>query len=158
MKMNRSTEQAVFVVLMLALQEGHRPVASSTLARILGVSDSYLKKVLRTLVVAGLVEASPGREGGFALARPVEELTFGDVFTVMESIEAPTTTPELALSIFPPSAHLDRSIALVESTMAHASEAFVQALSDLPLTALLEKGAYEEGSVDWAHRGGAVEG
>ena len=42
--MNRSTEQAVFVVLMLALQEEHRPVASSTLARILKVSDSYSRR------------------------------------------------------------------------------------------------------------------
>lgn len=141
MKMNRSTEQAVFVVLMLALQEEHRPVASSTLARILKVSDSYLKKVLRTLVVAGLVAASPGREGGFTLARPVEELTFGDVFIAMESIEPPATTSRLARSIFPPSEHLERSIALVESTTAAASEAFVQALSTLPLTALLEKDA-----------------
>ena len=67
----------------------------------------------------------------------------------MESIEPPATTSRLARSIFPPSEHLERSIALVESTTAAASEAFVQALSTLPLTALLEKDALEESGVDW---------
>ena len=65
----------------------------------------------------------------------VAELTFGDVFTAIESIEPLATAFRLARSIFPPSAHLERSIALVESTMAAASEAFVQTLSTLPLTA-----------------------
>ena len=151
MRMNRSTEQAVFVMLVLALQEGHRPVASSTLARILQVSDSYLKKVLRSLVLAGLVSAAPGREGGFALSRPIESTTFGDVFSAVESIEPPSSTSRLARALFPPSEHLDHSIALVESRVAAASRAFVAELSALPLASLLEEGAYEQGSIDWAH-------
>ena len=44
MKLNKSFEQATYVVTMLALQEGHQPVKSHVLSQILQVSDSYLKK------------------------------------------------------------------------------------------------------------------
>lgn len=53
MKISKSLEQATFVLLMLALQKEHWPIKSIVFSQRLGVSDSYLKKVLRKLVVAG---------------------------------------------------------------------------------------------------------
>lgn len=44
MRLSKSVEQAIFVLLMLALQEGHKPVKSRVLSRLLNVSDSYLKR------------------------------------------------------------------------------------------------------------------
>nr|WEJ76209.1 hypothetical protein M8286_08715 [Streptococcus suis] len=44
MKINKSVEQAVYVLIILALQEDHRPVKSHVLSQVLQVSDSYLKK------------------------------------------------------------------------------------------------------------------
>ncbi len=147
--MNRSTEQAVFVVLMLALQEGQRPVTSTVLARGLGTSDSYLKKVLRTLTTSGLIAAAAGREGGFTLTRPIETITLGDVFDAMERVELPNTTRDLASRLFPPSRHLDEAIARVDDAFAQASTAFVAGLAALPLSELLEPDA---AGVDWANR------
>lgn len=44
MKINKSVEQGVYVLLMMALQKDHAPVKSHVLSQILGVSDSYLKR------------------------------------------------------------------------------------------------------------------
>ena len=64
MKLSKSIEQAIFVLLMLALQEGHKPVKSRVLSRLLNVSDSYLKKVLMKLSKAGLIDANASKRGG----------------------------------------------------------------------------------------------
>lgn len=61
MRISTSTEQAVFVMLMLALQRGRTPLRSRLLAQRLNVSDSYLKKILKTMVDARLITARPGR-------------------------------------------------------------------------------------------------
>jgi Rrf2 family protein len=43
----------------------------------------YLSKVMRKLVVAGLVDARRGHGGGFALARPRREIAVADIFTAL---------------------------------------------------------------------------
>ena len=44
MKISKSLEQAIFVLLMLALQKDKTPVKSFILSKKLEISDSYLKK------------------------------------------------------------------------------------------------------------------
>lgn len=51
MVVNRCVEQGIYVVLILSLQKDHRPLLSKELSAILSVSDSYLKKILRKLVL-----------------------------------------------------------------------------------------------------------
>ena len=63
MRINQSFEQGVVCLLMLSLQKDGRAVGSETLSELMGVSDSYLKKTLRKLVLAGLVESRAGRDG-----------------------------------------------------------------------------------------------
>lgn len=53
-RINQSFEQGVVCLLMLSLQKDGRAVGSETLSELMGVSDSYLKKTLRKLVLAGL--------------------------------------------------------------------------------------------------------
>ena len=46
MKVNKSVEQAIYVLVILALQKDHAPIKSRVLSQIQQVSDSYLKKIL----------------------------------------------------------------------------------------------------------------
>lgn len=69
MKIKGSLEQAVCILLVIAHTKGHAPVKSYTLSERLGLSDSYLKKIMRQLVVAGLVDSEAGKKGGFVLKR-----------------------------------------------------------------------------------------
>ena len=44
MKINKSFEQGIYVLLMLGLQKDNQTVKSNVMSNILQVSDSYLKK------------------------------------------------------------------------------------------------------------------
>lgn len=48
-----------------------------------GVSEAHAAKLLRTLRKGGFVKALRGKEGGYTLARPAEQIAIGDVMTVL---------------------------------------------------------------------------
>ncbi len=48
-----------------------------------GVSTAYAAKILRALRKGGFVKAARGKEGGYALARPAEEIVIGDVMNAL---------------------------------------------------------------------------
>nr|WP_254639141.1 Rrf2 family transcriptional regulator [Cohnella sp. GbtcB17] len=50
----------------------------------LGVSESYLSKIMSKLRRDGIVRAVPGVNGGYELARPADQITFLDVIQVIE--------------------------------------------------------------------------
>ena len=54
MKIRQSFEQAICILLLIGASES--PIKSHELSDKLDVSDSYLKKVTRQLVVAGLLQ------------------------------------------------------------------------------------------------------
>lgn len=85
MKIKGSLEQAVCILLVIAHTKGHAPVKSYTLSERLGLSDSYLKKIMRQLVVAGLVDSEAGKKGGFVLKRAPKNISLLDVFEAIES-------------------------------------------------------------------------
>ena len=149
MRISTSTEQAVFVMLMLALQRGRTPLRSRLLAQRLNVSDSYLKKILKTMVDARLITARPGRVGGYVLARPIIDTTLGDVVAAMESMQPPTATRDLAAALFGDSDHVEDGVTAVQGAFAAAHEAYLAQLRTLPLKALLVEEAWPDGLVDW---------
>ena len=50
----------------------------------LGVSESYLSKIMSKLRHDGIVRAVPGVNGGYELARAAAHITFLDVILVIE--------------------------------------------------------------------------
>ncbi len=48
-----------------------------------GVSTAYADKLLRVLRKGGFVKAARGKEGGYTLARPAEEISISDVIGVL---------------------------------------------------------------------------
>ena len=48
-----------------------------------GVSPAYAAKILRVLRKGGFVKAARGKEGGYTLARPAQEIVIGDVLEAL---------------------------------------------------------------------------
>jgi Rrf2 family protein len=48
-----------------------------------GVSPAYAAKILRDLRKGGFVKAARGKDGGYTLARPAEEIVIGDVVDLL---------------------------------------------------------------------------
>lgn len=63
MKINKSVEQAIYVLLILALQKDGEPLKSRILSAHLKVSDSYLKKILMKLKKAAWSSLPPAKMG-----------------------------------------------------------------------------------------------
>lgn len=149
MKLNKSFEQATYVVTMLALQEGHQPVKSHVLSQILQVSDSYLKKVLMKLSKAGLIASQASKTGGYQLAKPVDEITLKDIFFALELQADVVDFKHIAHQIYDDEFHVRQVEEKVKATLETGLSAFYDQLETLSISDLLRQEAYEKGAIDW---------
>ena len=134
MKIKGSLEQAVCILLVIAHTKGHAPVKSYTLSERLGLSDSYLKKIMRQLVVAGLVDSEAGKKGGFVLKRAPKNISLLDVFEAIESTAPFLSTTNLVDKVFPKEkmiAHEKEQ--QIISVFTRAEQAYGQSLSQFTL-------------------------
>lgn len=84
MQFSKSTDYALHALLHLGHSDRHNNVGIKELSATLGVSESYLSKIMSKLRQDGIVRAVPGVNGGYELARPAEHITFLDVIQVIE--------------------------------------------------------------------------
>lgn len=89
MKLTKSFEQAVCIMAMLSTQEIEIPITSETINLRLQCSYTYLRKIMRKLVVSGLVTSVPGNKGGFSLAKDANDISILDI---VEAVEGPVDT------------------------------------------------------------------
>ncbi|MFT8424186.1 MAG: Rrf2 family transcriptional regulator [Liquorilactobacillus sp.] len=152
LKVSKGVEQGVFVLLMLALQKDHTPVKSNILSDTLSVSDSYLKKILRKLVVAGLISSNASKDGGFQLKKSIEKISFLDVCMALDPIkEIELQNMQLANHIFPNDPeHVKKSEQTVIDVFSKGTEAFYKELKAVSLAKLLKEEKYTEGTINWA--------
>lgn len=81
---SKSTDYALHALLHLAHSKLHQNIGIKELSAALGVSESYLSKIMSKLRQDGIVRAVPGVNGGYELARPAEQITFLEVIQVIE--------------------------------------------------------------------------
>lgn len=79
MNLTTTGEYASRAVLDLVMHYEQRPARIEDIARRQHIPKKYLEQVLLALKKAGLVHSVRGREGGYQLARPPEEIMLGEV-------------------------------------------------------------------------------
>lgn len=84
MKLTNATEQALAIMAILAVQKVDVPVSSESIYMKLAVSPSYVKKLLRKLVVSKVIAGVSGNNGGFYLERKTQDIS---LLEVVEAIE-----------------------------------------------------------------------
>ncbi|MFP4978791.1 RrF2 family transcriptional regulator [Paenibacillus sp. CN-4] len=84
MKYSQATDYALHVMLYFVSAAPNKPVSVQLLAEKLGVSQTYLSKMLTKLVKAGLIQSAPGANGGYRLRHGREEVSFLDVIQAIE--------------------------------------------------------------------------
>lgn len=90
MWISQTATYALRAVAHLAIAgDSDTPLRSDDVARMTGIPPYFASKVLRRLVVAGICTARKGHHGGFRLARPPAEISFGEVIRAAE----PETSP-----------------------------------------------------------------
>lgn len=83
MFLTQTAEYALRAMAHLALLENGEPIRAAELSRATGIPVHYLSKIMRRMVLAGLVASQKGHGGGFVLGRPAAEIRFSDVLTAV---------------------------------------------------------------------------
>lgn len=85
MLLTQTGEYALRAMAAMASAPGDVPLSAQDLSGVTDISPHYLSKVLRRLVLAGLLESRKGRGGGFTLAREPSEIRFMDVLAAVDA-------------------------------------------------------------------------
>src|SRR5881227_3509154 len=80
----QKTRYALRSLLFLAEEQGGAPVQLSRIAETQRVPPKYLELIMLDLKKAGIVKSARGPKGGYRLARPSEQISFGEVVRTME--------------------------------------------------------------------------
>ena len=86
MKITSRTEYGLRAMVYLAGREERRPVPLAEIAASEAIPGPFLERILARLREAGLVKATRGASGGYALARPPERVAVYDVVTALEGV------------------------------------------------------------------------
>lgn len=72
----------------LAMETDKDAVRVEDLAQLQKLSPTYLSKILTKLVKAGLIQSTPGVNGGYRLLQSPEQVTFLEIIQAIEGQEA----------------------------------------------------------------------
>jgi len=101
MKLSQTVSYAIHATLQLAQAESSAPIPCSKLASNGQMPERFLLQILRSLVTKGILRSTRGVDGGYALARPAEEISLQDL---MEVFEGESATADSVAGNFPEAA------------------------------------------------------
>lgn len=118
MILTRKSDYGLRAALELACRYGSGMLPARRIAQQHGLPVAFIKKLLQALCRAGLVTASVGQQGGYALARPPQHISIRELLKALEGDLAPVSCliPDAACEIADgcPTrrvwSHLDRKI------------------------------------------------
>jgi len=83
LKLSKLTDYAIVVLSRLS-DDAQRRRSAADLARDTGLAETTVAKVLKTLARGGLVQASRGPAGGYALCRPLTRISVAQVIVAFD--------------------------------------------------------------------------
>ena len=77
--LSQRTRYAIRALLHLADRHGNGPIQLSEIAAAQNIPAKFLTVILSEMSRAGLVDTLRGKDGGYWLARPPSEISYGDI-------------------------------------------------------------------------------
>jgi Rrf2 family protein len=77
--LSRRAKYALKAMISLAAHRGSEPLSVTDLAERATVPRAFLEQILSDLKRRNLLVSSRGKQGGFRLARPADEISFADI-------------------------------------------------------------------------------
>lgn len=84
MRLSTKGRYGVKALFELAYHYGSGPLSLKEIAERQGLSEHYLEQLAAPLRRAGLVTSVRGAQGGYALGRPPQEITVGEILQALE--------------------------------------------------------------------------
>lgn len=133
MRLSARSEYGLLALIDLASAAEGRPLATRELAENRGIPAAFLEQLLADLRRAGLVRATRGPRGGFALTRSASEIT---ALEIIEGLEGP-----IAPSVCAPGACGREDGCAAASVWGEVSGAVRESLSAFTLARLADEQA-----------------
>jgi Rrf2 family protein len=134
MRLSARGQYGLRAVVELAGAYWRGPIPLREIARVQEVSPAYLEQVMLLLRRAGLVMSVRGARGGYALARPPQEITVGQVVRALEGPIAPVA----CASEREPASCARAEICAARRAWLRLRDGIVQALDTTTIAELLE--------------------
>jgi Rrf2 family protein len=90
MRLTTKSRYGTRLILDIALNSQDSPVRLREISKRQNISLKYLEKLVRILKSADIVKSVRGPYGGYLLAKPMEEITIGDIVRALEGSETIT--------------------------------------------------------------------
>ncbi len=136
LKLPRMQRYALASIFALAQTPKDRRPTSDELAERTGAPRPMLTKVLRRLVVAGLIEGERGHHGGYRLLRAADTILLAEVLNAVTEESDPHGPRECALAV--KACDANHKCALHDRWMA-ATEPIASLVSDVTVTQVLRE-------------------
>ena len=86
MNLNGTTRYAIRILSFMAIQES-KLISAKFLVEKLSISDKYLRSLMTKLAKRGLIRSTQGREGGYQINKPLNDLFLIDIIEAVDSID-----------------------------------------------------------------------
>jgi Rrf2 family protein len=96
MKVSKQADYALRVLFTLAERYGRAPVSIRELADQNDVPKTFLEHIMLDLKAEGWVASTPGKYGGYRLAKPPEDIDMGPVVRHFDGLLAPINCVSVA--------------------------------------------------------------
>jgi Rrf2 family protein len=84
MRVSAKADYAVRAALELAAANGVRPLKRDQISAAQKIPSKFLETIMLELKHAGIVKSTRGADGGYALARPAEDISVADVIRAVD--------------------------------------------------------------------------
>lgn len=95
MKISAQDEYGLRTLIRIAKAPSEEGLSIAQLSELEGISHSYMAKLTRHLRLAGFIESTPGRRGGYVLSRPARDI---DISAVLKALDGTLFSAEFCQS------------------------------------------------------------
>ena len=151
MHLTKSTEQAICIMVMLYLQDRHVFLNSKEISQRLNISPTYLKKIMRKLVVNDLVKANTGIGGGYKY-KSNKKVTLYDIYVALnDEVEIFELKTDYVSKIFEGALAVDKRYSKYLKKVNTVNKAIKTALEEITIENLVEDILEENSKIrlDW---------
>ena len=151
MHLTKSTEQAICIMVMLYLQDRHVFLNSKEISQRLNISPTYLKKIMRKLVVNDLVKANTGIGGGYKY-KSNKKVTLYDIYVALnDEVEIFALKTAYVSKIFEGALAVDKRYNKYLKKVNTVNKAIKSSLEDITIESLVEDILEENAKIrlDW---------
>ena len=151
MHLTKSTEQAICIMVMLYLQDRHVFLNSKEISQRLNISPTYLKKIMRKLVVNDLVKANTGIGGGYKY-KSNKKVTLYDIYVALnDEVEIFALKTDYVSKIFEGALAVDKRYNKYLKKVNTVNKVIKSSLEDITIESLVEDILEENAKIrlDW---------